>query len=69
MAKNSQHVIPNERGWSVKRSDASRASSVHPTQVEAIEAAKRIAKKNGAEVYIHDRDGRIRQRNSYPSDR
>jgi len=68
MAKIGQHVVPNTGGWSVKRSGATKASSVHRTQAEAIEAAKRLARKQGGELYIHGRDGRIIQRSSFGSE-
>jgi hypothetical protein len=68
MAKKGQHVIPSSGGWSVKKAGASRASSTHATQQEAIEAATQIAKNQRTELYIHGRDGRIRERNSYGND-
>lgn len=68
MAKRGQHVVPSEDGWSVKRAGASRASSTHATQQEAIDAATRVARNQKTELYIHGRDGRIRERNSYGND-
>lgn len=68
MAKNSQHVVPSLSGWKVLRSGAGRATSTHTTQAEAISEATRIARDQGAELYIHGRDGRIRERNSYGGD-
>lgn len=68
MSKPGQHVVPNERGWSVKRAGASKASSVHRTQEEAIQAAKRLAQSQQTELYVHGRDGRIRERNSFGRD-
>ena len=38
------------------------------TQREAIEAARKIARKQGTELYIHGKDGRIRERDSYGRD-
>ncbi|MGR6329579.1 DUF2188 domain-containing protein [Sphingomonas sp. XXL09] len=67
MAKG-QHVVPNAGGWGVKKAGASRASSVHTTQAEAIAAATQIARNQKTELYIHGRDGRIRERNSYGND-
>jgi hypothetical protein len=69
MAKKGQHVVPSSGGWSVKKAGASRASSTHTNQGSAIEAATKIAKNQQSEVYIHGRDGRIRERNSYGKDR
>lgn len=68
MSKKGQHVIPTAKGWSVKKAGASRASSTHATQQEAIDAAVQIAQNQKTELYIHGRDGRIRERNSYGND-
>lgn len=57
------HVIMRESGWSVKRAGASRATSVHETQEEAIAAARRIAGKHRpSELVIHRMDGTIASR-------
>ena len=68
MAKPGQHVVPNGSGWSVKRAGASKASSVHRTQDEAVLAATKLARRQQTELYVHGRDGRIRDRSSYGSD-
>ena len=68
MSKPNQHVVPNGNKWSVRKAGASRASSTHATQAEAISAGIKRAKKDGTELYVHGRDGRIRERNSYGND-
>lgn len=68
MSKLGQHVVPSSGGWSVRKAGASRASSTHATQQEAIDAATRIARNQRTELYIHGRDGRIRERNSFGND-
>jgi hypothetical protein len=68
MAKKGQHVVPSSSGWSVKKAGAARATSNHETQAEAIAAAVEIARNQKTELYIHGRDGRIRERNSYGND-
>lgn len=68
MSKNAQHVVPSERGWSVRKAGSARASSLHATQQEAIDAATALARKQHTELFIHGRDGRIRERNSYGND-
>ncbi len=68
MAKNGQHVVPSANGWSVKRAGATKASGIYATQSEAIDAATRIARNQKTELYVHGRDGRIRERNSYGND-
>jgi uncharacterized protein YdaT len=63
-----QHVVPNGDKWSVRRAGAARASGTYATQEEAAERAREIARNQGTELYIHGRDGRIRQRDSYGND-
>jgi len=59
MAK--RHVVSREGGWAVKAPNASRASSTHATQAEAIAAARQVVRNSGGgELVIHGRDGRIR---------
>ena len=65
MSKKNQHVIPSKNGWGVLSSGAKRASRTFGTQQEAIANAREKAKKQGTELCIHGRDGRIRERNSY----
>lgn len=68
MAKNDYHVVPSENGWAVKRENAQRASSVHSTQRDAIDAGKQFAKKHNAELVIHRPNGQIRDSDSYGND-
>lgn len=68
MARKGQHVVPNGDKWSVRRSGSSKASGTYSTQEQAISRAKEIAKNQSTELYIHGRNGRIRERNSYGND-
>lgn len=68
MPKRGQHVVPRGERWSVRRQGASRASGVFDTQQEAVDRAREIAQREGSELYIHGRDGRIRERSTYSSD-
>ncbi|MBB5685330.1 DUF2188 domain-containing protein [Sphingobium boeckii] len=68
MTKKGQHVVPNQGKWSVRKEGASRASGTYKTQAEAIAAGANIAKNQRSELYIHGKDGRIRERNSYGND-
>ncbi len=64
-----QHVVRHSTGgWAVKKEGADRASGVFEKQSEAIEEATKIAKNQGGELFIHDRHGRIRERNTYGHD-
>ncbi|MGB9364683.1 MAG: DUF2188 domain-containing protein [Xanthobacteraceae bacterium] len=68
MSKKGQHVVPNGDKWSVRRTGAVRASGRYSTQREAVDKARTLAKSERTEVYIHGRDGRIRERVTYGSD-
>ena len=63
------HVTPhNSGGWQVKREGAKRATVRTNTQREAIEIARSISKNRGTELFIHGRDGRIRERDTHGHD-
>lgn len=67
MAKN-QHVVPKDGGWAVRSAGSTRASSIHDTQKDAVDKARERAQKEGSELVIHGRDGKIRERNTYGRD-
>lgn len=67
MGKN-QHVVRRDNGWAVKAEGSERASTIRPTQQQAIEFAIKIAKNEKSEVVIHRRDGKIRDKDSYGND-
>lgn len=66
--QNSIHITPHKDGWQVKRAGNSKASKVCPTQKECIGYGTQQAKKSGAELYIHNRQGKIREKNSFGND-
>ena len=68
MTKKNQHVVPHPKGWAVKSAGASRAGSIHPTQAAAIQSARQSAITNKSEMFIHGRNGQIRERNTYGND-
>lgn len=69
MAKTTQHVVQTaDGGWAVKKGGSTRASKICDTQQEAIAYGKVIAKNQNAELYIHGKDGKIREKNSYGRD-
>jgi len=68
MAGRNQHVVRREDGWAVRGEGNTRDTSHHRTQAEGIDAARGIARNQQSEVVIHDRQGRIRDRDSYGND-
>ncbi|NLW31132.1 MAG: DUF2188 domain-containing protein [Fibrobacter sp.] len=67
MSRN-QHVVPHGKEWGVKGAGAERFTSLHSTQAEAIEAGREIARNQQKELFIHNRHGQIRDRDSYGND-
>lgn len=66
MAKNTRHVAPSMTGgWSVRKQGASRASKNFDAQAEAIDYGKELARKDGSDVFVHGRNGMIRDHISY----
>ena len=55
-------------GWQKKKENSDRASRIFPTQKEAIDSAIEQAKREGVEVIIQDRHGKIRSKDSYGND-
>lgn len=66
--KRGQHVVPESGKWAVRKAGSSKASKTFDTQAEAIRSARSIARNQKTELYIHGRDGKIRQRDSYGLD-
>ena len=66
--KQNQHVVQRGDGWAVRGEGDDHDTVRTDTQREAIARATEIARQQGAEVLIHGRDGRIRERSSYGND-
>ncbi|WP_131469738.1 DUF2188 domain-containing protein, partial [Xanthomonas citri] len=62
MAGKNQHVVPHQDGWAVKGEGNGRATSVHDTQQEAIDAGREIARNQQSELVIHRPNGQIRDK-------
>ena len=60
--------MPADGKWAARKSGSSRVSKTFTTQRDAIEFARDLAKKQKTELYIHGRDGKIRERDSYGND-
>lgn len=64
-----QHVTPHPGGgWQVKAAGATKATVVTNTQKEACEIGRQIAINQSSELFIHNKQGQIRERNSYGKD-
>lgn len=68
MAK-TRHVVPSpDRGWDNKKGGAQRATSHHQTKQDAVDAARQQSQKEGSELKIHNKDGKISQSDSHGHD-
>lgn len=63
-----QHIVKRGEKWGVLGEGNARVSSLHNKQSTACNVARTIAKKERAEVVIHGRDGKIRDKDSYGKD-
>ncbi|SYW00387.1 conserved hypothetical protein [Oenococcus oeni] len=68
MGKN-QDVLPNSNGgWDVHGEGNSRATVHTDTKIEAIKKARQISQNQHSELIIHNRDGKIAQKDSHGHD-
>lgn len=67
MGKN-QHVVPSNGNWAVKGEGNSRATRVFATKQPAVDFARNISRNQGSELVIHNRDGKIAQKDSHGKD-
>jgi hypothetical protein len=67
MGKN-QHIVPHGNKWAIKGENNEKATKVFDTQSKAFEAGREIAINQQSELFIHGRNGQIRERNSYGND-
>ena len=63
-----QHIVRRESEWAVRAEGAERDTRRYDTQAAAIAAGREIAENQGKELFIHGRDGKIRERNTYGHD-
>ena len=69
MARKSHHVVKNSKGgWSVKKAGSERASKNFDTKIKAQQYGRNLSKKEGSELVIHGRDGRIQRKDSHGRD-
>lgn len=59
MASRNQHVVPHGDKWAVRSEGSARFTSVFDTKQEAIDSAREIARRSGAEFLVHGRNGQV----------
>lgn len=70
MARKTHHVVPSsdKSGWSVLKGGASRASIRTETKAEAVKIGRIISQRQGTELVIHGKDGKIQRSDSHGND-
>ena len=66
--KKNQHVVPAKKGWAVKGENNKRNTKLTATKDKAIDKARKIARNQKSELVIHNKDGRISDKDSYGND-
>ena len=67
--KRSNHVVPaKEKGWAVKKSGDVEISKSFDRKEDAVKYGRKLSRRESTELYIHKRDGRVQDRNSYGKD-
>jgi uncharacterized protein (TIGR02271 family) len=59
------HIEFRGEGWAVVREGNKRATSTHPTQSEAAESGRDLARRDKSEFFLHAQDGQIREHRDY----
>ena len=59
------HIEFRGEGWAVVREGNKRATSTHPTQSEAAESGRELARRDKSEFFLHAQDGEIREHRDY----
>jgi len=66
--KKNIHTVPYGDKWAVKEEGSERPLKTFDTKEQAVKYGRDVAKQKGTEHFIHGRDGRIQDRDSYGSD-
>jgi uncharacterized protein (TIGR02271 family) len=59
------HIELRGEEWAVVREGNKRATSTHPTQSEAAEIGRDLARRDKSEFFLHAQDGQIREHRDY----
>lgn len=69
MSKGDIHTVKHRDGWANRAEGSSRVSNTAPTKAEAQAKGRDMAVDRGVEHFVHNSDGKISQRNTYPRSR
>lgn len=65
-----RHVVPNsDGGWDSKKGGADRASKHFEIKKDAETYSRDLSRKEGSELFIHGKDGKIQRKDSHGNDK
>lgn len=63
------HIVPGKNGgWDIKTSNCRRASAHIETKSEAINVGIAMSRNQHSELFIHNKNGKISERDSHRND-
>ncbi len=69
MSNNQHHIVPNpDGGWDIKKSGGEKSSGHYDKKSDAIDRGREISRNQGAELVIHNSDGKISRSDSHGPD-
>jgi uncharacterized protein YdaT len=69
MSSKSHHVVHDpDGGWNVKKGGSERASIHTDTKQQAIDKGREISQNQHTEFVIHNKDGKISEKDSHGND-
>ena len=68
MSRKSHHVVPDSKGWAVKKGGGEKAINICETKKEAEKVGREISKNQQSELVIHGKDGKIQRSDSHGKD-
>jgi len=68
MPKNEHHVVPNKNGWGIKKNNSQKSIKNFDKKQNAVDYARKISRNQRSELVIHNKDGKIRQKDSHGND-
>ncbi|MBW2662416.1 MAG: DUF2188 domain-containing protein [Deltaproteobacteria bacterium] len=69
MKNKSTHVVPKSSGgWDIKQNGAQRSSGHFDRKQDAIDRARELSRNQNTEFVIHNKDGKISQKDSHGND-
>lgn len=69
MARSNIHTVPHDDGWANRAEGNQRVSNTASTKAEAQAEGREMAIDRGVEHVIHNTDGKIGEKNTYPRSR